>query len=155
MDKGADPNEMSTSGFTPLIVAAAGGHLGEYSVTLARVSWEERWPGLIFYCYPDNHTEVVKKLVSANAEINAVHPEGVNALMYAAAGGHLPVVAYLIQNGAEVGALDILLLNIRIRQNLIHGCGGDQCLLHFRLTNFTPMVVQPLWRLRPLAITPL
>ena len=29
MEKGADPNEMSTSGFTPLIVAAAGGHLGK------------------------------------------------------------------------------------------------------------------------------
>lgn len=47
-------------------------------------------------------TEVVRRLVGAKAEINAVHPEGVNALMYAAAGGHLPVVAYLIQNGAEV-----------------------------------------------------
>ena len=48
----------------------------------------------------------MKRLVGANAEINAVHPEGVNALMYAAAGGHLPVVAFLIQNGAEVGLLD-------------------------------------------------
>jgi hypothetical protein len=46
MEKGADSNEMSTSGFTPLIVASAGGHLA-----------------------------VVKKLVAAGAEINVVHPE--------------------------------------------------------------------------------
>ena len=48
---------------------------------------------------------VVKKLLSAKAEINAEHPEGVNALMYAAAGGHLPVVSKLIESGADVSRI--------------------------------------------------
>ena len=71
-----DANDMSTSGFTPLIVASANGHL-----------------------------KVVKQLIKYNAEVNAVHPEGVNALMYAAAGGHIEVVEYLIQNGADINKL--------------------------------------------------
>ncbi len=44
----------------------------------------------------------MKRLIAAKAEINAVHPEGVNALMYAAAGGHVAVASYLIEQGAEV-----------------------------------------------------
>ena len=47
----------------------------------------------------------MKKLLSAKAEINAEHPEGVNALMYAAAGGHLPVVSKLIESGADVSRI--------------------------------------------------
>jgi ankyrin repeat protein len=45
---------------------------------------------------------VVKKLLAAKVDVNAEHPEGVSALMYASAGGHLPVVTLLIDNGAEV-----------------------------------------------------
>lgn len=111
MEKGADPSDMSTSGFTPLIVASAGGHLGESVRHTTNQTRREGGDGgaegigggctavmVVFVVL----AAVVKKLLSAKVDVNADHPEGVNALMYAAAGGHLPVVALLLDNGAEV-----------------------------------------------------
>ncbi|CAM9492213.1 unnamed protein product [Heterosigma akashiwo] len=86
---GATPT-LSSTGFTPLIVAAAGGH-----------------------------TAVLKTLVAKGATVNGEHPEGVSALMYASAGGHKEAVDYLLgettappplayaprPQGAEVNAL--------------------------------------------------
>lgn len=107
MEKGADPGDMSTSGFTPLIVASAGGHLGTSTPLLPQDA-----PGHPPLPRPSTSSHVplplsaspgvVKKLLAAKVDVNAEHPEGVSALMYASAGGHLPVVTLLIDNGAEV-----------------------------------------------------
>ncbi|CAN0012120.1 unnamed protein product, partial [Phaeothamnion confervicola] len=74
--KRADPNAISTTGFTPLILAAAGGH-----------------------------SDVVRLLLGKGADVNAEHPERVTPLMYAAAGGHLVTADILLQAGAAVNQL--------------------------------------------------
>ena len=73
--KGANVNADSSQGFSPLIVAAASGHL-----------------------------EQVDFLISSGAALEAEHSEGVTALMYAAASGHLPCVKALVKAGATVDA---------------------------------------------------
>ncbi|RLN82851.1 hypothetical protein BBJ28_00019344 [Nothophytophthora sp. Chile5] len=49
----------------------------------------------------NGHLEVVKYLVDAGADIEAVYDEGETALMQAAGKGHLDVVQYLVDAGAD------------------------------------------------------
>eukprot|EP00562_Extubocellulus_spinifer_P004543 CAMPEP_0178518028 /NCGR_PEP_ID=MMETSP0696-20121128/26021_1 /TAXON_ID=265572 /ORGANISM="Extubocellulus spinifer, Strain CCMP396" /LENGTH=908 /DNA_ID=CAMNT_0020148529 /DNA_START=66 /DNA_END=2792 /DNA_ORIENTATION=- len=67
----------STTGFSPLIIAAAHGH-----------------------------SDAVRYLIKEGADPNAVHDNGVTALMYAAASGHVDVMKVLLEEGkADVNQL--------------------------------------------------
>jgi ankyrin repeat protein len=73
VDHANDPayiNLMSNTGFSPLIIAAAHGHV-----------------------------DAVEYLVGAAADVNAVHDNKVTALMYAAASGHVDAMTVLIVKG--------------------------------------------------------
>lgn len=126
---------MSETGFTSLILAAAGGHLEVVKTLVEKVTKAMKlavfckqndlqfasslsvhatrssscdfgiaflggFVGvLLFACVPKVFTFLlvfaavcVRCYQSKGAEINAEHPEGVNALMYGAAGAHLGVV---------------------------------------------------------------
>jgi ankyrin repeat protein len=63
-------NIMSNTGFSPLIIASAHGHV-----------------------------DAVEYLVNAGADVDAVHENKVTALMYAAASGHVDTMKILIQKG--------------------------------------------------------
>lgn len=68
-------NDPSEDGITPLIAASSEGHV-----------------------------EVVKQLVAANANVNAVDKDGTSALMAAAARGHFEVVGELVKAKPEVNS---------------------------------------------------
>jgi ankyrin repeat protein len=71
---GHDPSERDpATGWSPLMIAAAEGHLAAVSV-----------------------------LLEADAEVNATNPSGRSALMFAARYGYTPIAEELIRHGADV-----------------------------------------------------
>ena len=56
----------------------------------------------------DGHTDVVKALLDANAQVDAQGPDGRTALMVAAENGHTGVVKALLDANAPVDAQDEL-----------------------------------------------
>lgn len=56
---------------------------------------------LVIACF-NGHLGIVKDLIQAKADVNAVHKEDVTALIAACYGGHLDVVTELIKDGADV-----------------------------------------------------
>ena len=73
--RGAEINARNQKGTTPLMMAAANGHL-----------------------------EIVKALASLGGQVNARNNNGATALMVAAFGGHLEVVKLLLSLGSELNA---------------------------------------------------
>ena len=69
---------MSNTGFSPLIIASAHGHL-----------------------------ELVRQLVESGAEMEMEHPQSVTPLMYAAAGGFPEIVQLLIDSNANISVRQI------------------------------------------------
>jgi len=75
--EGSDVNVTNEDDYSPLHLAAIGGHL-----------------------------EVVKLLLARGAEVGAVNTSGVTPLHEAAYGGHQEVVRLLLAAGAQAGAVD-------------------------------------------------
>ena len=88
LEKGAEPNALTTTGVSPLIA------------TCKRSSedyiWEERSYGL-----GPNAIHIVKQLVDAGASVNHITNSGDTALIYAANANNTDIVRYLLQKDAD------------------------------------------------------
>jgi uncharacterized protein len=88
---GADPHIASTDRETTLMAAAGTGFINGYSKGRS----------------PAERLEVVKLLVQLGEDVNAADNYGITPLMVAANLGELPVIQYLIDQGADLGAYDL------------------------------------------------
>lgn len=108
LDQGADPNEASVAGTTPLQLAAAEG-LTDIAVDLiergARV--DERNPvGLsaLMYATAYGCAETAQALLQKGATVDLKRDDGETALLLASWGGQAPCVSLLLQYGANINA---------------------------------------------------
>jgi ankyrin repeat protein len=88
---GADPHIVSKDNETPLMAACGTGFINGYSKGRT----------------PAERLEVVKLLVQAGEDVNAADNYGITPLMVAANLGDLPVVQYLMDQGADLAAHDL------------------------------------------------
>lgn len=66
-------------------------------------------------------------LVAKGIEVDAMHPDGVSALMYASAGGHPEVVKFLL-DGTGPAKAEPNLKHVQVgRGTLVLRCGGGGC----------------------------
>ena len=66
------------------------------------------WPPLVYACRGDNgeHPDEIQRLLALGADINIQNYKGKTGLHYAAKAGFLNVINLLIENGADLDALD-------------------------------------------------
>jgi ankyrin repeat protein len=100
---GAKVDARNRFGDRALTVAALGGHLAIVKKLLARGAALDTpgWTPLI-YAATNGQIEVMRYLLDAGADINAVAPNGTTALMMAVRGGHAAAVDLLLSRGADV-----------------------------------------------------
>jgi len=91
LDHGADPHIISSDRETSLMAASGMGFINCY----------HRVPP------PAERLAVVKLLVELGADVNAADSYGITPLMVAANMGGVPVIQYLIDKGADLGAHDL------------------------------------------------
>lgn len=91
LSHGADPHIVSKDNETTLMAAAGTGFINGYS---RGRSAAER-------------LEVVKLLVQFGEDVNAADNYGITPLMVAANMGEIPIIQYLIDRGADLGAHDL------------------------------------------------
>ena len=68
----------------------------------------QNWPSLVYACRGDNgeHPDEIQRLLALGADINIQNYKGKTGLHYAAKAGFLKVINLLIENGADLDALD-------------------------------------------------
>jgi ankyrin repeat protein len=88
---GADPHIVSTDNETSLMAAAGTGFINGYSKGRSAAE----------------RLEVVKLLVNLGEDVNAADNYGITPLMVAANMGEIPIIQYLIDKGADLGAHDL------------------------------------------------
>ena len=68
----------------------------------------QNWPPLVYACRGDNgeHPDEIQSLLALGADINIQNYKGKTGLHYAAKAGFLKVINLLIENGANLDALD-------------------------------------------------
>ena len=88
---GADPHIVSKDNETTLMAAAGTGFINGYSKGRSAAE----------------RLEVVKLLVQLGEDVNAADSYGITPLMVAANMGEVPIVQYLIDQGADLGAYDL------------------------------------------------
>ena len=88
---GADPNVISKDSETTLMSACGTGFIPGYSKGRT----------------PAERLEVVKLLVELGQDVNAADDYGITALMVAGNIGDVPIIQYLIDKGADLGAYDL------------------------------------------------
>jgi ankyrin repeat protein len=88
---GADPKVLSKDNETTLMAACGTGFIPGYSK--ART--------------PAERLEVVKLLIDLGIDVNAADDYGITALMVAANIGDVPIIQYLVDKGADLGAYDL------------------------------------------------
>ena len=88
---GADPHIISKDNETTLMAAAGTGFINGYSKGRS----------------PAERLEVVKLLVQLGEDVNAADNYGITPLMVAANMGEIPIIQYLIDQGADLGAYDL------------------------------------------------
>jgi ankyrin repeat protein len=91
LSRGADPHIISKDRETTLMAAAGTGFINGYHK--ARPAAER--------------LEVIKLLVQLGEDVNAADNYGITALMVAANMGEVPIIQYLIDQGADLGAHDL------------------------------------------------
>jgi ankyrin repeat protein len=88
---GADPHLVSKDNETTLMAAAGTGFINGYSKGRSAAE----------------RLEVIKLLVQLGEDVNAADSYGITPLMVAANMGEVPIVQYLIDQGADLGAYDL------------------------------------------------
>jgi ankyrin len=88
---GADPHIMSKDNETTLMAAAGTGFINGYSKGRSAAE----------------RLEVVKLLVQLGEDVNAADNYGITPLMVAANMGEMPIIEYLMDQGADLGAHDL------------------------------------------------
>jgi len=88
---GADPKIISKDSETVLMAACGTGFIPGYSKGRT----------------PAERLEVVKLLISLGQDVNAADDYGITPLMVAANIGDVPIIQYLIDKGADLGAYDL------------------------------------------------
>jgi uncharacterized protein len=88
---GADPHIMSKDRETSLMAASGTGFINGYSKGRSAAE----------------RLEVVKLLVQLGEDVNAADNYGITPLMVAANMGEMPIIEYLIDKGADLGAYDL------------------------------------------------
>jgi uncharacterized protein len=88
---GADPHVLSSDRETTLMAACGNGFISGYHRTRP----------------PAERLEVIKVLLQSGEDINAADNYGITPLMMAANFGDVPIVKYLIDQGADLGAHDL------------------------------------------------
>lgn len=107
LEAGADPAATDNDGVTPLMNAAEGGSL-EVVKLLAEAAkedagyldtWSETGFTAMIIAAAQGNSKVVEYLLEAGADPNAVHENGVTALMYAASNNYVDVLELLLKTG--------------------------------------------------------
>ncbi len=91
LSHGADPHIVSKDNETTLMAAAGTGFIAGYHATRSAAE----------------RLEVVKLLVELGEDPNAADDYGITPLMVAANMGEVPIIQYLIDQGADLGAYDL------------------------------------------------
>ncbi|GAB6028256.1 hypothetical protein CHUAL_002439 [Chamberlinius hualienensis] len=107
LEEGKSVNETTEEGDSLLSLACQAGYYELAQVLLAmRANVEDR--GIKGDCTPlmeaanAGHLDIVKLLITHNADVNAQSSSGNTPLMYACAGGHEEVAKFLLESGANV-----------------------------------------------------
>jgi ankyrin repeat protein len=109
---GADVNEASKGGWTPLQQAASKGHLDILNRLIAagadlnKVSKDGSTP-LLWVAYK-GHLDILNRLIAAGADLNKVSKDGSTPLLWVAYKGHLDILNRLIVEGADINKADNL-----------------------------------------------
>lgn len=104
-------NQMSNTGFTPLIVASAHGHVDALAYLIdagAEVdAVGENLVTALMYASAANHIDAMKLLIEkGNADIEKLHSNGGTALLEASTGGMFEAMKLLVEKGAQVDFTD-------------------------------------------------
>ena len=91
LSRGADPKIVSRDNETMLMAACGTGFIPGYSKGRT----------------PAERLEVVKLLIDLGQDVNAADDYGITALMVAANIGDVPIIQYLVDKGADLGAYDL------------------------------------------------
>eukprot|EP00467_Chlorarachnion_reptans_P011183 CAMPEP_0114505108 /NCGR_PEP_ID=MMETSP0109-20121206/10666_1 /TAXON_ID=29199 /ORGANISM="Chlorarachnion reptans, Strain CCCM449" /LENGTH=1710 /DNA_ID=CAMNT_0001683503 /DNA_START=213 /DNA_END=5345 /DNA_ORIENTATION=+ len=103
---GNQVNESLNDGATPLYLAAEGGHLATVQKLLEHGSVEvnsnlKSGASPLYIACQNNHPDIAKILLEANAKVNAGRTDGATALYIASENGHLQIVTLLLDFGAS------------------------------------------------------
>jgi ankyrin repeat protein len=109
LDGGADPNEFAPDGFTPLTLAAFFKHpdavrlLLERGADVHQRARNERLKVLPIHsaAADGGSVEIVRTLLDAGADVNAVQPGGFRAIDASRQEGHEELEQLLLERGAE------------------------------------------------------
>jgi len=106
VDKGADVNQVTLNGATPLLISSENGHLQvvqywiEHGADVNRGNNHGTTP--LFMSSQNGHLPVVEYLIQHGADVNQGNNKGVTPLLFSSQEGYLPIVEYLIKHGADV-----------------------------------------------------
>ncbi len=101
---GADLNQATDDGATPLFIASQEGHAKAVEILVkAGADLNQTWNGAtpLFKASHDGHVEVVEILVKAGADFNQTW-NGTTPLFQASQNGHVEVVEILVKAGADL-----------------------------------------------------
>ncbi|TMS38043.1 hypothetical protein L596_004856 [Steinernema carpocapsae] len=110
LDAGSAVDQTDLMGWTALMWAVYKNHLPVVEVLLeftAHVNMIDEEDGLtpLIVAAGRGFTDIVQKLIIADAQVNACDKFGSTALIWASRKGHLPVIELLLNNGAELDAV--------------------------------------------------
>lgn len=117
LEAGADGNEMTENGTTPLLIAARLGNaeltetLLEFPAVTERmndlfVKTDEKCLNAFLRAVDRGNAPTVKALIEKGANVNSTDAEGATALLYAIRNGNIPLVQMLVDAGSDIRGID-------------------------------------------------
>lgn len=101
---GADPSYRNQAGDSALMLAALKGEQELVDILLesgAELDHHDGWSAL-HYAALSGHFDVLKKFVAHGADVNALAPNGANALMLASRNGRIDIVRFLLTTDVDL-----------------------------------------------------